>query len=35
MGDLESVSLKVAMTSFSLMGQIAGGGGELVRGEHA
>ena len=35
MGDLESVSLKVAMTSFSLMGQIARGGGELIRGKHA
>ena len=35
MGDLESVSLKVAITSFSLMGQIARGGGELVRVKHA
>ena len=35
MNDLESVSLKVAMTSFSLVGQIARGRGELVRGKHA
>lgn len=35
MNDLESVSLKVAMTSFSLTRQIARGGGELVRGKRA
>ena len=35
MNDLEGEPLKVGMTTFSLMAQIARGGGELVRGKHA
>ena len=34
MNYLEVELLKVVMTSFSLMGQICRGGGELVRGKH-
>lgn len=33
MNDLDGEPLKVGMTSFSLMGQIAQGGGELVTQE--
>ena len=35
MNDLEGEPLKVGMTTFSLMAQIARGGGELVRGKYA
>ena len=35
MNDLEGEPLKVGMTTFSLMAQIARGGGELVKGKHA
>ena len=35
MNDLEGEPLKVGMTTFSLMAQIARGGGELDRGKHA
>ena len=35
MNDLEGEPLKVEMTTFSLMAQIARGGGELVKGKHA
>ena len=34
MNYLEGEPLKVGMTTFSLMGQIARGGGELVKGKH-
>ena len=35
MNDLEGEPLKVGMTTFSLMAQIARDGGELVRGKYA
>ena len=34
MNDFEGEPLKVGMTTFSLMAQIARGGGELVKGKH-